>query len=87
MAQVTIFSTTTCKYCKTVKDHLAHNNVAFEEVLLDQHPERIQESVAISGSRAVPVTKIVTEDGKAYGVMGADLEAIDKVLGITPAAA
>ena len=87
MSQVTIFSTTTCKYCKVVKDHLTSNNVAYEEVMLDEHPERIQESVAISGSRAVPVTKIVTEDGKAYGVLGADLEAIDKVLGLEPAAA
>lgn len=80
MSTVTVFSTTTCKYCKVVKDHLDEKNIPFEEVLLDLNPERIQESIEISGSRAVPVTKIVTDDGKAYGVLGADIEAIDKVL-------
>ena len=85
MSKVTVFSTTTCKYCKQVKDHLASKGVAFEEVLLDQTPERLQESIAISGTRSVPVTKIVANDGKAYGVIGNDPEAIDKILAI-PAA-
>lgn len=80
MSTVTIFSTTTCKYCKTVKDHLNEKGVPFEEVMLDLNPERLQESISISGTRSVPVTKIVTDEGKAYGVIGADLEAIDKVL-------
>lgn len=86
MSKVTVFSTTTCKYCKSVKDHLAEKNISYEEVLLDQNPERLQESIAISGTRSVPVTKIVTDDGKAYGVIGADFAAIDQVLGL-PAAA
>ena len=80
MPKVTIYSTTTCKYCKQVKDYLTSKNVAYEEVLLDQHPERIQESVAISGSRGVPVTKIVNDEGKAFGVLGWDPQALDQAL-------
>jgi len=80
--QVTIFSTTTCKYCKQVKEHLTAKGVPYEEVMLDLNPERLQESISISGTRAVPVTKIVANDGKAYGVIGVDTEAIDKVLAI-----
>jgi glutaredoxin 3 len=86
MSQVTVFSTTTCKYCKQVKDHLADKGIEYEEVLLDLQPERLQESIAISGTRSVPVTKIVAADGKAYGVIGVDIEAIDKVLALQPAA-
>ena len=85
MSQVTVYSTTTCKYCKQVKDHLTGKGVAYEEVLLDKHPERVQESVAISGTRSVPVTKIVAADGKAYGVIGYDPEAMDKILALQPA--
>lgn len=86
MAQVTLFSTTTCKYCKSIKEHLAAKGVEFEEVLLDQTPDRLAESMAISGSRSVPVTKIVASDGKAYGVIGVDLPAIDQILALSPAA-
>ncbi len=86
MAQVTVFSTTTCKYCKQVKDHLANKGVEYEEVLLDLQPERVQESIAISGTRSVPVTKIVAADGKAYGVIGVDPEAIDTILALQPTA-
>ena len=80
MPKVTIYSTTTCKYCKQVKEYFANKNIAYEEVLLDQHPERIQESVSISGSRGVPVTKIVNDEGKAFGVLGWDPQALDQAL-------
>jgi glutaredoxin 3 len=86
MAKVTVFSTTTCKYCKQVKDYLAANNVAYEEVLLDQQPDRIQESVSISGQRGVPVTKIVKDDGSAVAVLGWDQEKLAAQLGLSPAA-
>jgi len=80
MSQVTVYTTTTCKYCKQVKDYLGSKNIPFEEVLLDQNPERIQESVSISGSRGVPVTKVVNSEGKAFGVLGWDPEALDTAL-------
>jgi glutaredoxin len=87
MSKVTVFSTTTCKYCKQVKDYLAANNVAYEEVLLDQQPERIAESVEISGQRGVPVTKIVKDDGSAVAVLGWDQPALAAQLGLSSAAA
>ncbi|HUC19870.1 MAG TPA: glutaredoxin family protein [Candidatus Polarisedimenticolaceae bacterium] len=80
MPQVTIFSTTTCKYCKEVKEFLTAHNQAYEEILLDQKPEYIQESVALSGSRGVPVTKIVRDDGSVVGVLGWDQPALEEAL-------
>jgi glutaredoxin 3 len=85
MATVTVFSTTTCKYCKQVKDYLAANHVPYEEVLLDQTPERIQESVEISGQRGVPVTKIVQDNGTATAVLGWDEPQLAAQLGLAPA--
>ena len=80
MANVTIYTTTTCKYCGPVKDFLKSKNIPYEEVLLDQHPERIQESVDISGSRGVPVTKITKDDGSASAVLGWDQPALEQAL-------
>ncbi len=83
MAQVTIFSTTTCKYCKEVKAFLNEKNIAYEEILLDEKPEFIQESVALSGSRGVPVTKVVRDDGSTVGVLGWDQPALEEALQLT----
>jgi glutaredoxin 3 len=87
MAQVTVYSTTTCKYCKEVKAYLAAHNVAYEEILLDETPDRIPELVEISGQRGVPVTKIVKDDGSAVGVLGWDEEKLAAELGLGPAVA
>ena len=86
MAQVTVYTTTTCKYCKPVKEYLAAHKVAFEEVLLDEVPDRVPELVEISGQRGVPVTKIVQDDGTAVGILGWDEEKLAAALGLGPAA-
>lgn len=85
MAQVTLYTTTTCKYCKQVREYLAAHQVPYEEVLLDETPDRIPELIAISGQRGVPVTKIVKDDGTAAGVLGWDEEQLAAQLGFSPA--
>jgi glutaredoxin 3 len=87
MAQVTVYSTTTCKYCKEVKEYLTTHNIAYEEVLLDETPDRIPELLEISGQRGVPVTKIVKDDGTAVGILGWDEEQMAAQLGLGPVAA
>lgn len=87
MPKVTIFTTTTCKYCKPVKEYLTKHNIPYEEVLLDQNPDRIAESVEISGTRGVPVTKIVKDDGTAVAVLGWDEAELAKHLGLASATA
>lgn len=85
MAEVTVYSTTTCKYCKEVKAYLGAHNIAYEEVLLDETPDRIPELLEISGQRGVPVTKIVKDDGTAVGILGWDEEQLAGQLGLGPA--
>lgn len=53
---ITVFTRTTCAYCKTVKMFLKNKGKAFEEVNLDDHPERLAEMMKISGVMTVPVT-------------------------------
>ena len=52
---ITIYSTTTCPYCKQLKDYLAEQNIAFTEKLIDQDDSAREEMVAISnGFQGVP---------------------------------
>lgn len=53
---ITVYTTTTCAYCKMVKTLLDAKEVKYETVNLDEHPERQQEAVDLSGQIGVPVT-------------------------------
>lgn len=70
---VTIFTTNTCAYCVMVKKWLAAKDIAYEEVNLDEHPEKQQEAFALSGQLAVPVTVITKQDDSKEVVVGYNL--------------
>jgi glutaredoxin 3 len=70
---ITIFTTTTCAYCLMVKRFLGAKGLSYEEVNLDQHPERQQEALAISGALTVPVTVVTKEDDTQEVVVGYNL--------------
>lgn len=82
MPKIKIYSTTTCVYCRALKDYLKSKNVAFEEVLLDQHPEEMQASMDTCGSMGVPCTHITLDDGTEERVLGFDKPKIDQILGL-----
>ena len=52
---ITIYTTNTCAYCVMVKKWLALKGFKYNEVNLDEHPERAKEAMEISGQMAVPV--------------------------------
>jgi glutaredoxin 3 len=58
---ITIYTTSTCAYCVMVKKWLGMKGLGYQEVNLEQHPERRGELLALSGQMAVPVT-VVTDD-------------------------
>jgi glutaredoxin 3 len=64
MPTIKVFSTTTCVFCKMLKNYLTKNNFAYEEVLIDKHPEEAQTSFAVCGSTGVPCTQITLDDGR-----------------------
>lgn len=82
MSQVTIYSTTTCPYCKAEKEYLKSKNVEFEDVLLDQHLEEAQASLDACGSMGVPCTHITKDDGSEVSILGFDKQRLDAELGL-----
>lgn len=81
--QITIYSTTTCPFCKMLKDYLTSKNIAFNEKLVDQDETAQKEMAAASGGfLGVPFTVIVKEDNTKETVLGFDQGKINSVLGI-----
>lgn len=78
---VKIFSTTTCPYCKMVKDYLKSKNVSFEEKLVDSDEKAREEMAQVSGGfLGVPFTVITKDDGTNETVLGFDKGKLDSLL-------
>ena len=54
MAKIKIYSKTTCPACVMAKDLLTKKGASFEEVILDNKQEELQELIAKTGMRTVP---------------------------------
>lgn len=67
---ITIFTTTTCAYCPMVKKYLSAKGYAYDEVNLDQNPERQAEALALSGALTVPVTVVTKHDDSREVIVG-----------------
>lgn len=70
---ITIFTTNTCAYCVMVKKWLASKGHSYEEVNIDQHPERQAEALQLSGALTVPVTVVTKEDDNKEVIVGFNL--------------
>lgn len=80
---ITIYSTTTCPYCKMLKNYLQEKGIAYKDILLDEQPDKIQTSVDLCGSQGVPCTHIVKDDGTEVAILGFDKMKINAALGIS----
>jgi glutaredoxin 3 len=80
---VTVYSTTTCPYCKMLKEYLEENNVTFSEKIVDQDDAAREEMMAKSGGfLGVPFT-VVEKEGKEENIVGFDKGRINEVLRIS----
>ncbi len=70
---ITIFTTTTCAYCPMVKKFVNSKGLQYDEVNLDEHPERQQEALAISGALTVPVTVVTKTDDSQEVIVGLNI--------------
>jgi glutaredoxin 3 len=77
---ITIFTTNTCAYCGMVKKWLGSKGHNYEEVNLDQHPERQAEAMEISGALTVPVTVVTKQDDTREVVVGFNLSKLAPAL-------
>lgn len=81
--KITIYSTTTCPYCKMLKNYLTSKNVSFIEKLTDQDAATQQEMATLSeGFLGVPFTVFEKIDGTQEKVVGFDKAKIDSIVGI-----
>lgn len=77
---ITIFTTDTCAYCGMVKKWLQTKDLTYEEVNLDQSPERQAEAQELSGALTVPVTVITKEDDTKEVVVGYNLSRLAPIV-------
>jgi len=70
---ITIFTTNTCAYCVMVKKWLNAKGHEYQEVNLDQFPDRQKEAFEASGQLAVPVTIVTKQDDSKEVVVGYNL--------------
>lgn len=83
MAKISIYSTTTCGYCKMLKSYLQSKNIAYEEKLADLDQNLARELYEKSGQLGVPFTVIETDEGKEEKILGFDRPRFDEVLNIS----
>jgi len=77
--KVTVYSTTTCPYCKMLKDYLGGRSVAYEEKLVDQDEAAKDEMAALSGGfLGVPFTVIEKDTGEKASIVGFDKGKFDQ---------
>lgn len=83
MAQITIYSTATCGFCKMLKSYLQSKDIAYDEKHADEDQAVAKELYEKSGQLGVPFTVITKEDGSEEKVLGFDRPKIDAALGIS----
>jgi len=70
---ITIFTTNTCGYCQMVKKYLGAKGMTWDEVNLDEHPQRQAEALSLSGTMTVPVTVVTKQDDSQEVIIGYNL--------------
>lgn len=70
---ITIFTTNTCSYCVMVKRWLSQKGLAYQEVNLEEHPERQAEAMQMSGALTVPITVVTKQDDSKEVIVGYNL--------------
>lgn len=54
MVKVLMYSTATCPFCTRARDLLDRKQVKYEDIRIDEHPEKRAEMMERSGRRTVP---------------------------------
>lgn len=79
---ITVYTTTTCPYCKMLKDYFKEKNQIYSEKLVDMDDAARQEMMRESnGFLGVPFIVFTKDDGTKENVIGFDKGKIDTILG------
>lgn len=71
---ITVFTTSTCSYCPMVKRYLQSKGLNYDEVNLEEHPDRQAEVLQMSGAMTVPVTVVTKTDDTQEVIVGYNLQ-------------
>lgn len=77
---ITIYTTKTCSYCPMVKRYLQSKGLAYDEVNLEEHPDRQDEAFKVSGSLTVPITIVTRQDDSRDVIVGYNLQKLAPAL-------
>ena len=77
MANIKIYTTPTCVYCKMTKEFFKQNKVEYEEKDVATDAQARDEMITKSGQMGVPVIEV---DGKI--IIGFDQPRLKEILGI-----
>jgi glutaredoxin 3 len=75
--RVIVFTTPTCSWCRTVKQHLKKHNIRFKEIDVTKDAHAARDMVRRTGQQGVPVTLINNRP-----IVGFDKEKINRLLNI-----
>ena len=81
MKQVTVFSTSQCAVCQTLKQWLDRQQISYQAINLEEQPQHQADILAKSGSLQVPITLIKdTKTNHETVINGPQYSAIKKAL-------
>lgn len=79
--QITVYTTTTCPYCKMLKDYFKGKNQQYVEKLVDQDETAKEEMMKESnGFLGVPFIVITKNDGAKEHIIGFDQGKLNSLL-------
>ncbi len=81
--KITLYTTTTCPYCKMEKAYLDSKGIKYENIFVDQDPKAAEQMIQISGQMGVPFTVIEKDDGSRVTFLGFEKAKLDQELGIS----
>jgi glutaredoxin 3 len=78
--KITVYSTTTCPYCVSLKQWLDQKKVSYTGYMVDKNPYAAQMMIQQSGQQSVPFSTIEHEDGTINKVVGFDRNRLETIL-------
>lgn len=80
-AQITMYSTSTCPYCKMAKEFFQHHNVEFTSYNVADDKDKAEEMLRRTSQTGVPVI-VVKKGDQEDVVVGFDQQKLSELLGI-----
>jgi len=77
--KITVYSTTTCPYCRMITRWLDEHNIDYTEYKVDLNPYAAQTMIVLSGQMGVPFTTI-EEDEATEKILGYDVPRLKQLL-------